>query len=240
MGQEIAVQQAGSSALASVTPYSLTSLESLVPEWVQRDLFDDGVLSLPAHIPADGPSQLIDVAAQFRASLETLSDNASLNAILGELRLRTVTRNESEDEQRARFRLLREDCTGKCLEAVREGARAYAQDNKFFPAGLAELLPYIRAAENKRAKLMYRLTRLADEAEKELKQRAAYRRDPVPPGAFDELLGKLGQSMQEKGQEARKRDYSQLREPTYEDLIELGIAPDTARAMAGEPGQVSQ
>ena len=56
MGQEIAIQHQGSTALASATPFSLTSLMALVPDWLHRGLFEDDHFALPQVIPTGARS----------------------------------------------------------------------------------------------------------------------------------------------------------------------------------------
>lgn len=238
MGQEIAIQTAASTALASATPFSLTSLLAMVPDWLGRDLFESGPYSLPQHIPADGPAQLRLVADRFRTALAeravrevvgqkdvkgqvvpVISD--PLDEILGELRLRTTVRNESHDESRARFRILRDDCRLHSLEAVREAAMAYAKQNKFFPAGIGELLPYIRMAEGQRQRIMNRLLDAARRAEDELGERNRLAADPVDPAEVSALLNELRDAAKLHANEGQKRDYSNLRTPGPAELNEL-------------------
>jgi hypothetical protein len=250
MGQEIAIQTHGSTALASVTPFSLTSLLATVPDWLGRDLFENGPFSLPAQIPADGPRQLRDVAQRFRDSLgeravremvgqrpvekdgETsmvpiISD--PLDQILGELRLRTIPRNEGDEESKARFRILRDDCRPHCLEAVREASMAYAKKHKFFPAGIGELLPFIRAAEGQRERTMNRLLDAARRAEEELAERKRVADDPVDPDEVSALLSELSAASGRKVNQGVKKDYSNLRMPTAEELAALAAEPKGRR-----------
>lgn len=225
MGQEIAVRTEGNTALTSVTPYSLTSLEKLIPDWIMRGLFDDGMFELPVAIPADGPQQIRAAVAQYQASLTTLADRGSLDQILGELRLRTAIRNESVDEQRARYRILRSDCAEHCLEAVREACKTYAQENKFFPVGFGELKPYIVRYENYRSRRIVQLNRAAEAADKAQRQHKAMRDNPVSDEQWAELWDKIG------GKPDGFADKPERPIPTVADYLELGLSQADAEAL---------
>ncbi|EQA97295.1 hypothetical protein [Sphingobium sp. HDIP04] len=229
-----------------------------VPDWLGRDLFENGPFALPATIPADGPRQLREVAQRFRDSLaeravrETVGHceekdertgekrivpiiSDPLDQILGELRLRTTTRNESQDEARARFRILRDDCRPHCLEAVREAAMAYAKQNKFFPAGIGELLPYIRMAEGQRERTMNRLLDAARRAEEELAERKRIADDPVDPAEVTALLNEMAAVSGHKVNQGAKKDYSNLRMPTANELAALA-----AEVNIGSPAPIPE
>ena len=249
MGQEIAIQRQGSMALASETPFSLTSLMALVPDWLNRGLFEDDHFALPQVIPAGGPKQLRDVAQRFRDSLsdfavrrfvrEEIVEEGKpprrifddpLDQILGELRLRTIIRQEHQEEARARFRLLRDDCRKHPTEAVREGACAYAAKNKFFPAGYAEIRPFIMSAENKRARAMHRLLQTADKAETLMERQARVDADPVDPAEVKALLDELHAAGAGKSTEGRKKDYSNVRMPSADELAKVAAEFNGARS----------
>lgn len=238
MGQEIAIQTTGTLAADTATPFSEDSLLAMVPDWLGRDLFENGPYSLPAQIPADGPAQLRLVADRFRASLAERARRENvgtrevdgrtvpviadpLDQILGELRLRTTIRNESADEAKARFRILRDDCRVHCLEAVREAALAYARKNKFFPGGIGELMPFIRVAEGRRERTMHRLLDAARKAEDELAERKRIKDDPVDPAEVTALLNEMSAAAGERANEGRKRDYSNLRKPSADELAKV-------------------
>lgn len=210
----------------------------MVPDWLGRDLFENGPFSLPASIPHDAPRQLRDIAARFRASLADravrevtgqrevngrtvpiISD--PLDQILGELRLRTTVRNESADEAKARFRILRDDCRPHCLEAVREAAIAYAKQNRFFPAGIGELLPFIRVAEGQRERTMNRLLDAARKAEAELAERKRLADDPIDPAEVTALLAEMAQAAGMNANEGGKRDYANMKMPSAGDLAKV-------------------
>lgn len=234
MGQEIVVQERGNTALASATPYSLTSLQALVPEWLSRDLFSESDFTLPQIIPDDGPRQLRYVAQKFNDALEERAVREvrghgddkivvdPLDTILGELRLRTTIRNESADEARGRFRILREDCRQHPTEVIRDACMAYAtapaKGNRFFPSGYGELLPYIKTALNVRHRTMYQLRKAADEAEKLQAERQRLADDPVDPAAVSQLIADLEAAALERSKDNRKRDYSNLRMPSAEEV----------------------
>lgn len=238
MGQEIAVRSQGSTALTSATPFSMTSLSALVPDWLGRGLFEDDHYALPQIIPADGPKQLRDVAQRFHDSLNdfpvrrvaseamvegklvrTFDD--PLDQILGELRLRTRIRREHQEEARARFRLLRDDCRQHPTETVREGAIAYGAKNRFFPDGYAEIRPFIVAAENRRSRTMHRLLSTATEAEREMERRRQVAEDPVDPAEVTALLEELHAAGAARSGEGRKKDYSNLRAPSADELAQV-------------------
>lgn len=230
MGQEIAVQAQAATALGTVTPYSLTSLTALVPDWLGRGLFEDSDFALPANMPTDGPKQLRDIALRFRESLEIRPTREDLDTILGELRLRTNIRNEGVDESRARFRILRDDCRAHATEVLREACAAYARENKFFPAGYGELLPFITKAENARSRTAYHLRRAAEKADAEIELRRKIADDPVPPEEFAALLADMDRKIGAAATETKKRDYSNLQIPTVEAYMEMGVSREDAEA----------
>lgn len=211
----------------------------MVPSWLGRGLFEDVAYAMPAQIPADGPRQLRDVAQRFRDSLseravrEVIGQREGedgkvhplisdpLDNILAELRLRTTVRNESRSEAESRFKLLRDDCRPHCLEAIREGAMAYAKANKFFPAGYGELLPYIRAAESERQRTMSKLLEAAKRAEEELAERKRLKDDPVDPAEVAAFVKEMESAAGMRAEDTKKRDYSNLRQPSPDELAKM-------------------
>lgn len=237
MGQEIAVRQETNIATGFVTPYSMTSLLALVPDWLGNDLFEPERYSLPQIIPENGPRQLRAAAERFMDSLhdfperrflgERLVDGQTkrmfddpLDFILGEMRLRTIPRNESGDEARGRFRLLRDDCRRHATEVVREAALAYAAKNKFFPAGYSEFRPYILAAENTRSRRAYNLRKLAKEAE-EIAAKKLTNDDPADPAEVAALVAELQAKAGISANDGKRKDYSNLQTPTADELAAL-------------------
>lgn len=213
---------------------------ALIPSWLNRGLFEDDHFALPQTIPPGGPKQLRDVAQRFRDSLDDFAVRRfvreeeveegkpprrifddPMDTILGELRLRTMIRQESRDEANARFRLLRDDCRQHPTEVVREAAKAYAAKNKFFPAGYAELRPFIMPAENKRARTMHRLLSTADTAETIMERQARVDADPVDPAEVTALLAEMHAAGAAKVNEGRKKDYSNLRQPSADELAKV-------------------
>jgi hypothetical protein len=203
--------------MVSATPYSLESLEKLVPDWLGRDMFDLDFV-LPAVIPDDGPRRLRNVAARFENSLQDRPNDDDLDHILGELMLRTVVRNEGSVETISRFELLKRDCRSHPTEALREAAFAYAKENKFFPAGYGELLPFIMKAQNARSGRITQLRRAAKQAETELANRQRLHDDPVDPEAVSALVRELEAAANERSKDTKKRDYSNLRMPTQAEV----------------------
>lgn len=213
-------QQATSIATSSATPFSLESMEKLVPDWLGRDMFD-GDFALPASIPADGPSRLRRVAERFSASLEQRPTSDELDMILGGLRLRTNVKKEHAVEAASRFEILKSDCAKHCTEAIREAALTYAHRSKFFPAGYSELAPYIVNAENRRSARRHQLLKAAAAAEKELSERKRLADDPVDPAEVAALVKEMEAAAQMQSSDAKRRDYSNLRMPSAAELADL-------------------
>lgn len=211
----------------------------MVPDWLGEGLFEDIAYALPAQIPTDGPRQLRDVAQRFRDSLDERAvrevvgqregDDGRkhpliadpLDNILAELRLRTTVRNETRQEAESRFKLLRDDCRPHCLEAIREGALAYAKANRFFPAGYGELLPFIRAAEGDRQRTMSKLLDAAKRAEAELAERKRLADDPVDPAEVAAFVKEMESAAGMRTEDTKRKDYSNLRKPSAEELAKV-------------------
>lgn len=229
----------------SATPYSLTSLLAFVPDWLGHDLFDTDRYSLPQIVPEDGVRQLRDAARRFDDSLNDFAERRFLgerrdedggmrrifddpmDQILGELRLRTMIRNEHQEEVRGRFRLLRDDCRRHAVEVVREACLAYAAEEKFFPGGYAEIRPYILKAQGTRSRLSHNLKQLAKEAERIAERRLRGDDEPVDPEEVRTLVEEMQRAARERsvgvGNEPRRKpvDTSRLRTPTADELASI-------------------
>jgi len=219
--------------VASATPFSATSLSAAIPDWLQRDLVSGTTWYLPAKYPDDAPRQLRAAAQRFRESMTQRSAHDERTALLGELRLRTATRNENADEARARFRLLRDDCSHLPTDVLREAVNAYGREKKFFPVGYSELAPYVAKAQHFRNSAAYHLAKLADEAEHALKERARLAADPLTPEAIEEIkaqvereLGRPCESLRAIADNLRSHiPAGPPRKPTRQDYIDLGVDP---------------
>lgn len=248
MGQEIAIKPAQAVTAGNTeTPFSITSLKAMVPDWLGEGLFEDIAYSMPAQIPSDGPRQLRDVAKRFRDSLDERAVREvighredeegkahpliadPLDNILAELRLRTTVRNESRQEAESRFKLLRDDCRPHCLEAIREGAKAYAKSNRFFPSGYGELLPYIGVAEGERQRTMSKLLDAAKRAEAELAERKRLADDPVDPAEVAAFVKEMESAAGMRDESAKRKDYSNLRKPSAEELAKVAAEFNSGR-----------
>lgn len=113
---------------------------------------------------------------------------------------------------------------------MREGACAYAAKNKFFPAGYAEIRPFIMSAENKRARTMHRLLQTADKAETLMERQARVDADPVDPAEVKALLDELHAAGAGKSTEGRKKDYSNVRMPSADELAKVAAEFNGARS----------
>lgn len=205
----------------------------MIPDWLQPDLVDSSNWHLPARIPEDAPRQLKAAALRFRESLSQRSTHDERNAILGELRLRTATRNENVAEARSRFKLLRADCEHLPTDVLREAVTAYGREKKFFPVGYSELAPYVGKAVHFRTVRAYHLLKLADEAEREMKERARLAADPLTPEMMEEIkaqvereLGRPCESLRAVEAMIRPNLHSgPARKPTRQDYIDMGVDP---------------
>lgn len=216
-----------------MTPFSASSLRELIPDWLGSDLLDPAHFHLPAAIPPGGAMQLREAAQRFKDALMQRSSHDERNEILGELRLRTATRNENVEEARARFRLLRADCERLPTDVLREAVKAYAESNKFFPVGFAELAPYVNRAKYFRSARAHHLERLAGEAEHALAEKARLEADPLTPEAIDQIkaqvereLGRPCESLRAIEKDLRPLVHSgPPRKPTRQDYIDMGVDP---------------
>jgi hypothetical protein len=211
---------------ACATPFSTRSLEAALPEWLDRSLIEDDIFYLPARLP-DGCSFTLKRAAdQFARAIDQRCTHQERTSILGELRLRTLPRDESRDEAIGRFRLLRDDLREQPTDVLREAVEAYAAENKFFPAGAGELLPYCRAISGRRHRIRWRLDQLAKEAEKREADERRRREDPLTPDEARAIIERHCPWVREERAEREVvRHEGPPRVPTRDDYIALGVDP---------------
>lgn len=144
-------------------------------------------------------------------------------AVLGELRLKTITREENQQEARARFRLLRQAVEHVPLDILSEAAAKYATENKWFPTAITELLAYVSPIMADRRRTAHRLLRLADEADAQAAQARRLKDDPLTPEAAAAIIEEF--NLRPESAERITRHEGPPRIPTHEDYIALGVDP---------------
>lgn len=235
MGTELVTAPQASTPIACATRFSTTSLEAAIPAWLDRDLVDADTFHLPATLPDGAAMELSRVADDYRQSLAVPASHDDRTATLGELRLKTATRNENEEEARARFRLLRAELADVPIEILREACSAYARSNRFFPSGPAEILPLVKAIVHRRQRTAWRLRQLAKHAIEQEQERTRLERDPLTPEAAAAIIEEFGLRPETA---ERIRPSGPARRPTVEDYVEMGVDRETAeRCLAERKGE---
>lgn len=120
----------------------MTSPDQCIPAWLNLYNLDHETDFRVPRLASD-ETRPIAVAAELHEQALIPATHAERIAILGELRLRTIPRNESDDEARARFRILLEDLEGIPAEVLRRACLAHvaSDDGKFYPTA-SELLKH--------------------------------------------------------------------------------------------------
>ena len=143
-------------------------------------------------------ARALALAARDFPPAEPPADKATIRACIGGLRLGTIPRDESAEEQLGRANMLQSMLKGVPADVLKAACAAYVREHKWFPAP-AELLPYVEAARKasapaRNAMRWRRLNWLAERAAAE-KRAAAIAADPVDPAAVAALLGRLGSAL---------------------------------------------
>lgn len=177
--------------IACETRFSTTSLEAMIPDWLPRGLVTSQVYLEGPPLPDGAAAAIAAAAEQWVASVRTPATHDQRTAVLGDLRLMTVTRDENREEARARFRKLREHVADVPIEVLVEACERYARENKFFPV-VAELVSYTAAIMGQRARMAHRLKRIADDAARAEAERKRLAEDPLTPEAAEAIMAEFG------------------------------------------------
>lgn len=128
---------------------------------------------------------------------EPPADEHVLRACIGGLRLATIPRDESAEEQIGRVKMLRSVLKDVPDDVLKAACAAYVREHKWFPTP-AELMPYVDAARRSHPPVnstrWMRLRWLAEEAERTRRQ-AELAADPVDPAQISALLARLGAAL---------------------------------------------
>jgi len=187
-------------------------------------LLDARQFHLPSKLPDGAAFALRDVAAKFRDSLVAPATHEERTVILGELRLKTITREENTEEARARFRLLRQAVETVPVGILREAAAKYAAENKWFPTAVAELLAYVTPLVEDRRRTAHRLMRLADAAEAQAEHERRVKDDPLTPEAAAAIIDEFNLRPESTARIVRHEGPPKM--PTRADYLAMGIDPD--------------
>lgn len=132
-------------------------------------MLDASVFHMPP-LKRDFAQSLMASAHQHVAALVPASPNDRA-AALGNLRLRTIPRNEGDDEAKARFRNLVNDLADVPADILTDACDAYVnhvdekgRPNRFFPGSPAELRVFTDPLLRQRRMRAYRLEQMANEA----------------------------------------------------------------------------
>jgi hypothetical protein len=142
-----------------------TRLTNCIPGWVRLDDLDTDVWSMPPVKPNQGV-ELRRASEAHRKSLAPASyDQRKIS--LQELRLSTVSRNESEAEARASFEKLIADLADVPYDILRRACKAYANrpGTNFFPRGAGEVKAFTAPLMVERMRRAHRLNLMAKESD---------------------------------------------------------------------------
>lgn len=142
-----------------------TRLTNCIPGWVRLDDLDADNWSMPPVKPNQG-SELRRASAAHRQSAAP-SSHEQRKIILQELRLGTVSRNESEMEARASFEKLLNDLADVPADILRQACKAYANKpgTNFFPRGAGEIRTFTAPLVMERLRRAHRLNLMARESD---------------------------------------------------------------------------
>lgn len=138
---------------------------SLIPAWVDLSDLDAQQFHMPPVKAGQGDA--LRAASKGYLAAQTPAAPELRQAILGELRLKTLTRNEGPEEARARFRLLLDDLSDVPADILRQACKAYANapGARYFPTA-GELRTYTQPLMMEIVSRAYRLNLMARESDK--------------------------------------------------------------------------
>lgn len=132
-------------------------------------------------------------AARDMPQADPPADEQTWRACIGGLRLATIPRDESAEEQIGRARMLRSALKDVPSDILKAACAAYVRHHKWFPTP-AELMPYVEAARRSNPPLNWqrwrRLAWLAEEAA-HLCREAEIAANPVDPAQISALGARL-------------------------------------------------
>lgn len=159
-----------------------------MPPWLDASSLSGVEWYGPPQSALTKAAELATLEAQFQVALRPAGDDLRMR-ILAELKLRTVSRDESPDEARARFRLLRNDLSDVPADILRKAVDAFvnAPGSKFMPTA-GELRTHAGPLLSERRVQLYRIgqTRMAAEAHKPAPT------ETVDPEAIDAIMREFG------------------------------------------------
>lgn len=152
------------------------------------------------RIPVGASKELATVADAYLASVVHAASQDERLSILGNLRLRTIPRNESAEEAKARFRNLVNDLSDVPADVLRTACDRYVNDpdTRFFPAAAGELRKHINPIMTERRARAYRLDQMRREAERQDAREQVIADDPIRPGEVEEwnrIMAKAGATL---------------------------------------------
>lgn len=190
----------------------------LIPAWVDLSDLDAQQFHMPQVPPGQGDA--LRAASNAYLAAQRPSDHTQRQAILGELRLKTISRNEGDQETIARFRLLCDDLADVPADTLRQACKAYANTPgaRYFPTA-GELRAFTGPLMTENHARAYRLKLMAKESDKAFRDE-----DRCTPEQAAAILAEFGI----KGEQAKKltNHLGPPRNPTREDYIAMGVDPN--------------
>lgn len=203
---------------ATVTQSLVTHLTNCIPAWVNRSDLDTDAWSMPPARAGEGPALRQAAEAYRRANAPASYDERK--SILRELRLGTISRNESEQEARASFEKLLADLVDVPADILRIACKSYVNrpGTQFFPRGAGEVRIFTAPLMIERLRRAHRLGVMAKECDNIFDE--STRCTPEQAAAILEEFGI-------KGEQAKslKAHLGPPRKPTREDYLALGVDP---------------
>ena len=187
-----------------------------MPPWLPASSLAGDEWYGPPQSALTKSAELAKLAAEFQVALRPAGDDMR-KTILAELKLRTVSREESPDEARARFRLLCDDLADVPGDILRQAANAYvnAPGSRFMPTA-GELRTHVGPLLSERRMQLYRI---------ELTQRAAEAHRPVPSEKVDrEAIDAIMREFGLARSAAPVKTPRTFRQPTREEVEALAPA----------------
>jgi hypothetical protein len=197
-----------------------------LPAWVSTRDLDAEHFYMPS-VPRGRGAELRAAAAEHRDGMEPARPDQRL-AILRELRLGTVARNESEVEARASFAKLNDDLRDVPADILKAACRAYINEpgTRFFPRGAGEIRAFTNPLMTQRAVRARRLSDMAKASDDEFDEES--RCSPEDAAAIVAEFGLRNEAS------ATPRPVGNLRKPTREDYIALGVDPSVLDRLPGK------
>lgn len=170
----------------------------------------------------------------MNALLAIKGDPVDYDMVLAQLAMRTAKRKEDESMTGARYEILVKDLSKFSPATVAEACYEYAHHTKWWPDGIADLMPFLEKVESRRKGLPLLMHILANEARRrrdeiERKRKVADQK-PITAEEFRAAMVGVGVLVDE-GQMASR---PQRKMPTVQDYMDTGLTRRAAEAAVAE------